>query len=137
MIFLFGTGIRMESMIQRGNQSMSSLLLPESLFPSTRIGSHRVLFEAVTTIWIYEPIKSRYYYYAHLKEIFLKIGQIVSRGERIGTVGRTGKNAYPMRSPTHLHFTVHRSAEGCPMPVDPYRELVRGLEKSLDIQEKR
>jgi murein DD-endopeptidase MepM/ murein hydrolase activator NlpD len=77
-------------------------------------------------IWIYEPIKSRYYYYAHLKEIFVEIGQTVSRGVRIGTVGRTGKNAYPMRSPTHLHFTVHRSAEGCPMPVDPYRELVKG-----------
>jgi peptidoglycan LD-endopeptidase LytH len=77
-------------------------------------------------IWIYEPIKSRYYYYAHLKEIFVKIGQIVSRGERIGTVGRTGKSAYPERSPTHLHFTVHRSTEGCPMPVDPYRELVKG-----------
>jgi murein DD-endopeptidase MepM/ murein hydrolase activator NlpD len=77
-------------------------------------------------IWIYEPIKSRYYYYAHLKEIFVKIGQIVSRGERVGTVGRTGKNAYPKRSPTHLHFTVHRSTEGCPMPVDPYRELVKG-----------
>ena len=78
------------------------------------------------TIWIYEPIKNRYYYYAHLKEIFVEIGQTVSRGERIGTVGRTGKNAYPMRSPTHLHFTVHRSMEGCPMSVDPYREWVKG-----------
>ena len=77
-------------------------------------------------IWIFEPIKSRYYYYAHLKEIFVEIGQVVSRGERIGTLGRTGKNAYPMRSPTHLHFTVHRSTEGCPMSVDPYRELVKG-----------
>ena len=93
------------------------------------------------TIWIYEPIKSRYYYYAHLKEIFVETGQTVSRGERIGTVGRTGKNAYPMQSPTHLHFTVHRSTEGCPVPVDPYRELVKGgcglkkslLKKSLDI----
>jgi murein DD-endopeptidase MepM/ murein hydrolase activator NlpD len=77
-------------------------------------------------IWIYEPIKSRYYYYAHLNEILVKIGRIVSRGERIGTVGRTGKNAYPMRSPTHLHFAVCYSIEGCPMPVDPYRELVKG-----------
>jgi peptidoglycan LD-endopeptidase LytH len=78
------------------------------------------------TIWIYEPVESRYYYYAHLQEIFVIIGRIVSRGERIGTVGRTGKNAYPKRSPTHLHFTVHYSIEGCPMPVDPYRELVKG-----------
>ena len=76
-------------------------------------------------IWIYEPIRGRYYYYAHLEEIFVTIGRIVSRGEWIGTVGRTGKNAYPKRSPTHLHFTVHRSTEGCPMPVDPYRELVK------------
>ena len=76
-------------------------------------------------IWIYEPSKSRYYYYAHLNEIFVKIGRIVSRGERIGTVGRTGKNAYPKRSPTHLHFTVHPLAEGYPRPVDPYRELVK------------
>ena len=76
-------------------------------------------------IWIYEPIRGRYYYYAHLEGIFVKIGRIVSRGEWIGTVGRTGKNAYPKRSPTHLHFTVHRSTEGCPMPVDPYRELVK------------
>jgi murein DD-endopeptidase MepM/ murein hydrolase activator NlpD len=78
------------------------------------------------TIWIYEPIKSRYYYYAHLNEIFVEIGQMVSRGGRIGTVGRTGKNAYPKRSPTHLHFTVHRSTEGSPMPVDPYGELPKG-----------
>jgi peptidoglycan LD-endopeptidase LytH len=76
-------------------------------------------------IWIYEPIKSSYYYYAHLNEILVKIGRIVSREERIGTVGRTGKNAYPKRSPTHLHFTVHHSTEGCPMPVDPYGELVK------------
>ena len=77
-------------------------------------------------IWIYEPIKSRYYYYAHFKEIFVEIGQTVSRGVRIGTVGRTGKNAYPKRSPTHLHFAVYDSIGEYPMPVDPYRELVKG-----------
>jgi len=77
-------------------------------------------------IWIYEPIGSRYYYYAHLGNIFVEIGQIVSRGERVGIVGRTGKNAYPGRSPTHLHFAVHHSEEGYPKPVNPYRELVNG-----------
>ncbi len=75
-------------------------------------------------IWIYEPIKSRYYYYAHLNEIFVKVGQIISKGDRLGTVGRTGVNAYPKRSPTHLHFVTHESINGYPKPINPYPELV-------------
>jgi len=80
-------------------------------------------------IWIYEPIKSRYHYYAHLREIFVKVGQIVSKGDPLGTVGRTGVKAYPKRSPTHLHFVVHHSVKGHPKPVNPYLELVRGCRK--------
>jgi hypothetical protein len=76
-------------------------------------------------IWIYDPIKSRYYYYAHLNEIFVSAGQIVSKGERLGTVGGTGVKAYPKRSPTHLHFVVHQSTDGYPKPINPYLELIR------------
>ncbi len=76
-------------------------------------------------IWIFEPIKSRYYYYAHLNEIFIKIGQVVSKGERLGTVGRTGVKAYPKKSPTHLHFTIHQSKDGYPKPINPYLELIK------------
>ena len=76
-------------------------------------------------IWVYDPIKSRYYYYAHLNEIYVKVGQIVSTGERLGTVGRTGVKAYPKRSPTHLHFVVHLSAAGYPKPINPYLELIK------------
>jgi murein DD-endopeptidase MepM/ murein hydrolase activator NlpD len=74
-------------------------------------------------IWIYEPIGSRYYYYAHLNEILVKVGQIVSKGERIGTIGRTGLNAYPKRSPTHLHFAAYQSKDGYPQPINLYIEL--------------
>jgi peptidoglycan LD-endopeptidase LytH len=77
-------------------------------------------------IWVYDPTKSRYYYYAHLKEVFVALGQKVAGGDRLGTVGRTGANAYLRRSPTHLHFTVHHSKEGHPKPVNPYDELLRG-----------
>jgi murein DD-endopeptidase MepM/ murein hydrolase activator NlpD len=76
-------------------------------------------------IWIFEPVKSRYYYYAHLNEIFIKVGQLVSKGGRLGTVGRTGVRAYPKRSPTHLHFTVHQSIDGYPKPINPYSELIK------------
>ncbi len=77
-------------------------------------------------IWIYEPIKSRYFYYAHLDKIFVKVGQIISKGDRLGTVGRTGVNAHPKRSPTHLHFVVHQSVDGYPKPINPYIDLVKG-----------
>lgn len=77
-------------------------------------------------IWIYEPIQSRYFYYAHLNEIFVTVGQIVSKGDLLGTVGRTGVNAYPSRSPTHLHFVVHHSDDGYPKPINPYMEWGRG-----------
>jgi len=76
-------------------------------------------------VWIFEPAKSRYYYYAHLGEIFIKVGQVVSKGERLGLVGRTGVNAYPKKSPTHLHFTVHQSKDGYPRPINPFMELTR------------
>ncbi len=75
-------------------------------------------------VWVFEPAKSRYYYYAHLGEIFTKVGQVVSKGERLGLVGRTGVNAYPKRSPTHLHFTVHETKNGYPRPINPFKELV-------------
>ena len=76
-------------------------------------------------IWIYEPIKSRYYYYAHFDQIFVKVGQIVSTGDRLGTLGRTGVKAYLQQSPTHLHFVVHESINGYPKPINPYIELIQ------------
>ncbi len=76
-------------------------------------------------IWIFEPARSRYYYYAHLNEIFIKVGQAVSKGERLGTVGRTGVKAHPKRSSTHLHFTIHQSKDGYPRPINPFKELVK------------
>jgi murein DD-endopeptidase MepM/ murein hydrolase activator NlpD len=78
-------------------------------------------------IWVYDPIKNRYYYYAHLNEILVKVGDIVSRGDSLGTVGRTGVKAHPKSSPTHLHFVVHQSIDGYPTPINPYGEWVRGM----------
>jgi hypothetical protein len=80
-------------------------------------------------IWAYDPTKKRYYYYAHLNEIFLKVGQVVTRGDPLGTVGRTGVKAHPKSSPTHLHFVVHQSIKGYPKPINPYLELIRGTKE--------
>lgn len=78
-------------------------------------------------VWTYNPLTNHYFYYAHLCHVFVGVGQIVSKGEPLGTVGRTGVNAYKKRSPTHLHFTVHESHDGYPKPVDPYRDFVQTI----------
>jgi len=80
-------------------------------------------------IWIFDPGKGRYYYYAHLNRILVRVGDRVSAGETLGTVGRTGLNAYPKRSPTHLHFSVFQSVHGYPKPIDPYLDLIRAIHK--------
>ena len=57
-------------------------------------------------IYIYDDVSDRFFYYAHLSKLFIKTGDIVRAGDVLGFVGRTGKNAYPHRSPTHLHLMV-------------------------------
>ena len=60
-------------------------------------------------------ISGYYTVYMHLKDIYVKEGQTVERGQKIGTMGNTG-NVYPVptsSSPyrgTHLHFTVRKGA---------------------------
>lgn len=55
-------------------------------------------------VWIFDYVSQGLFYYAHLKDISVSTGDIVKAGDTIGTIGRTGKNAYPKRSPTHLHI---------------------------------
>ncbi|ABB31912.1 Peptidase M23 [Geobacter metallireducens RCH3] len=84
-------------------------------------------------VWIFNTAEERYYYYAHLSSVTVMPGQTVTAGEPIGFLGRTGKNAYPRRSPTHLHFMVLSYADGRMLPINPYRELVgagRGIVKT-------
>jgi hypothetical protein len=50
------------------------------------------------------PARRLIAYYAHLETVLVRPGQRIRAGQAVGTVGRTGKNAWPARSPTHLHF---------------------------------
>ncbi len=55
--------------------------------------------------------------YAHASEVFVKKGDLVKRGQKIATVGSTGRSTGP-----HLHFEVW--ADGSPQ--DPQKFLVTG-----------
>ncbi len=74
-------------------------------------------------IWIFSPADQRYCYYAHLARTLVAPGDVVKAGDPIGLLGRSGKNAWPKRSPTHLHFMCLSFDEGRMTPVNTYPEL--------------
>ena len=57
-------------------------------------------------VWALDPLQDQIFYFAHLKTVQVRAGAFIKAGSAIGTVGRTGTNAWPARSPTHLHFMV-------------------------------
>jgi hypothetical protein len=57
-------------------------------------------------VWALDPLQDRIFYFAHLNTIRVQSGAFCRAGSLIGTVGRSGKNASPSRSPTHLHLMV-------------------------------
>lgn len=75
-------------------------------------------------IWMYDPADNRYYYYAHLAQALVSPGARVRAGDTIALLGRTGKNAWSKRSPTHLHFMCLSFDEGRMTPHDTYQELL-------------
>jgi peptidoglycan LD-endopeptidase LytH len=69
-------------------------------------------------VWIYHPALRIFSYCAHLQDVRVESGERVHGGAVIATLGRTGTNAYPPRSPTHLHFMLLRAKDM--VPVNPY-----------------
>jgi len=63
-----------------------------------------------------------YTLYAHLKEVYVKKGQKVTKGEKIGFMGQTG-NAYGI----HLHFEIRNSYD---RRIDPTPYLDKDLPKN-------
>jgi murein DD-endopeptidase MepM/ murein hydrolase activator NlpD len=75
-------------------------------------------------IWIFNPEENRFYYYAHLEKLLVALGDMVKAGDTIALLGRTGKNARPKRSPTHLHFMCLSFNNGRMTPHNTYRDLL-------------
>lgn len=75
-------------------------------------------------LWIYDPANHLLIYYAHNRDLLVRVGDRVAPGTPIATVGRSGFNAVKQRSPTHLHLTCLRINHGRPEPVNIYLRLV-------------
>jgi peptidoglycan LD-endopeptidase LytH len=65
-------------------------------------------------IWLEDPERDLYLYFAHLDTQDVVEGAWVAPGDRIGTVGNTG-NA--RTTPPHLHFGIYPRGE---RPIDPF-----------------
>ncbi|MBJ7427572.1 MAG: M23 family metallopeptidase [Bacteroidia bacterium] len=77
-------------------------------------------------IYVYNPTSNFIYYYAHCKDIKVKIGDVIKPKQVIATVGRTGLNAFKKRSPTHLHLMVLKlDAHFYPKPINSYNLLLK------------
>ena len=55
-------------------------------------------------------------YYAHLDQKKVSVGQVVKKGQVIGTVGNTGNAKH---TPAHLHFGIYKTFGGAVNPL-PY-----------------
>lgn len=74
-------------------------------------------------LWTLNPQSNLLLYFAHLDSIIANPGDTLRSGQALATVGRTGKNAYAKRSPTHVHFMVLRVENRMPVPFDYLRFL--------------
>jgi len=76
-------------------------------------------------VYVYDNFTNGLFYYAHMNDVYVSVGDFVEPGKPLGTLGRTGKNAYPSRSPTHLHIMYVRSFDGDLIPENIYNDLIK------------
>jgi murein DD-endopeptidase MepM/ murein hydrolase activator NlpD len=74
-------------------------------------------------IWGADTSRGLLYYFAHLDKIIVEPGQFVSKGTVIASLGRSGKNAYQTRSPTHLHLMLLKVEGTNVHPINFYSKL--------------
>lgn len=71
-------------------------------------------------LWLYEPVRDEFHYYAHLDRLDVRLGQVLQPGQQIGTVGKTG---FKRRRPCHIHLMVLRFDKARMSPVNYYDRL--------------
>lgn len=74
-------------------------------------------------IYGYNPQANLLLYFAHLDSVKVIGGMNIKQGKKIATLGRTGKNAFVKRSPTHLHMMVLKIKGDQLVPFDYYKMI--------------
>ena len=82
-------------------------------------------------VMLYLPGRKQIAYYAHLDQVLVKAGDKVAAGQIVGTLGRTGANAVPRRSQTHLHFGLWDAATFRPVNSLPLLRAARVLDVGM------
>lgn len=73
-------------------------------------------------IKLFDPESKAMFYYSHLDSVFVKPGDIVKAGDKIGYIGRTGRKA--IRGKTHIHIGYYKiDDDGEPIPEDIIEDL--------------
>lgn len=95
---------------------------------------------------LFNPSDTGYYFMIHMNKVFTKAGDIVSRGEVLGTVGITGNAMSPL-VPKHLHLAYKKPGKACGIegvlisqnPYEKLREItnVRLARKNVTRHEKK
>jgi murein DD-endopeptidase MepM/ murein hydrolase activator NlpD len=69
------------------------------------------------SVIIFDPDAERFLRYAHLDQVFVKSGDTMHAGDRLGTVGHTGLNASLPRHGRHVHWEVNQFEQGRTRPL--------------------
>ena len=79
-------------------------------------------------IKLFDPESEAIFYYSHLDSVFVKPGQFIKAGDKIGYIGRTGRKA--IKGKTHIHIAYYKIDEdGDPVPEDILNDLYRAQSK--------
>lgn len=71
-------------------------------------------------LWLYQPQEELFFYYAHLDKIFVRPGEVVKKGQPLGTIGKTGFPKGREHRPCHIHLMVLKYDRGRMTPFDFY-----------------
>jgi hypothetical protein len=73
---------------------------------------------------VFDTHRNGLFFYVHNSRLNVKLGQKVKAGDKIAEVGRTGKNAFAKRSPTHLHLMfLTINEKWLPVPENTFQML--------------
>lgn len=81
------------------------------------------------SVKLFDPETQAMFYYSHLDSVTVKVGDIVKAGDKVGTIGRTGRKA--VKGKTHLHIAYYPITDGEPIPEDFIVDLYKAEKRAV------